>query len=88
MTRPVPAPVGSGREARDRVSCVGDDLVAVVGAAIGVAVVPSVPFGALPATFAPGKAQGAQITRDYLQEGPAAVKQAITNSACRDFAVA
>jgi hypothetical protein len=84
MTRPVPASVGSGREARDRVGSVGDDPVAVVGAAIGVAVVSSVLFGALPATFTPGKAQVAQITRDYLQEGPAAVKQAITNSAYRD----
>ena len=59
-----------------------------VGAAIGVAVVSSVLFGALPATFAPGKAQVAQITRQYLHDGPAAVKQAIAVSAYRNLAVA
>ena len=59
-----------------------------IGAAIGVAVVSSVLFGALPATFTPGKAQIAQITRQYLHMGPAAVKQAVTNAAYHNLAVA
>jgi hypothetical protein len=59
-----------------------------IGAAIGVAIVSSVLYGALPATFTPGKAQIAQITRQYLQAGPAAIKQAITNAAYHNLAVA
>jgi hypothetical protein len=59
-----------------------------IGAAVGVAVVSSVLFGALPATFTPGKAQIAQITREHLQDGPAAVKQAITNAAYHNLAAA
>jgi EmrB/QacA subfamily drug resistance transporter len=59
-----------------------------IGAAIGIAVVSSVLFGTLPATFIPGKAQVAQITREYLQAGPAAIKQAITNLAYHNLAVA
>jgi EmrB/QacA subfamily drug resistance transporter len=58
-----------------------------IGAAVGVAVVSSVLFGALPATFTPGKAQIAQITRQYLHAGPAAIKLAVTNAAYRNLAV-
>ena len=57
-----------------------------IGSAIGVAVVASVLFGALPAAFTPSKTQTAQIIRDHLHDGPAAIKQAITDAADHNLA--
>jgi EmrB/QacA subfamily drug resistance transporter len=58
-----------------------------VGSAIGIAVVGSVLFGTLPATFTPTKAQVTVITRANIQHGPAAVRDAITAFANHNLAV-
>jgi EmrB/QacA subfamily drug resistance transporter len=59
-----------------------------IGASIGLAVISTVLFGTLPSTFTPSKAQVAQIVRQHLAGGPIAVKQAITNVAYHNLAIA
>lgn len=58
-----------------------------VGSAIGIAIVGSVLFGTLPATFTPSAADIARVTREQGGHGPAAVRQAVTDFVNDNLAV-
>jgi EmrB/QacA subfamily drug resistance transporter len=58
-----------------------------IGSAVGIAVVSSVLFGSLPSSYAPTKLALAQIARENIQGGAAAVHQAIVDATYHNLAV-
>jgi EmrB/QacA subfamily drug resistance transporter len=58
-----------------------------IGSAVGLAIVSSVLFGSLPNSYTPTKSALAQITRQHVQGGTAAVHQAIVDATYHNLAV-